>query len=525
MTAVEKIKAKILDLAIRGKLVSQNPDDEPASVLLERIKEEKARLVKEGKIKKEKNPSEIVVGSDGRTYEKFSDGTAKDISEEIPFGLPKGWAWARLGFVLQSIDVGIVIKPTRYYTDCNGIPAFRNSNIGFGCVNEAEWVYISQTGATENPRCIVHAGDVVIARSGKPGVACYAGDKFDGFAGIDILIATPVLGYFSSQYLVWFINAPATQYLITGMNKGIALSHVGATSIVRLLVPVPPLAEQQQIAAKIQELFILVDRVHESTAGLSMTGARLDKKVLELAIRGQLVPQDKNDEPASVLVRRIQATKKASGKRSREEESFIFRGSDRLAYETKDGNTTCIQDEVPFDIPDSWEWVRLKSIGTVVGGHTPSLADQSNWENGSVLWVTSKDMKQKYIDDTGCKLSETGAKTLQRLPAGTLLMVTRSGILRRTFPLAIARKELTINQDQRALVFHDVQMSEFVYLALKGLEDRILKEYRKTGTTVESIIWEKFVNLLVPIPPLEEQKRIVEKVGSLESMTQRISPP
>lgn len=226
-------------------------------------------------------------------------------------------------------------------------------------------------------------------------------------------------------------------------------------------------------------------------------------------------------------MKRIHATKSGGlrRKRSREEESFIFRASDRLAYETKNRNTTCIQDEIPFDIPDSWEWMRLKHLGTFVGGHTPSLADRANWENGSVLWVTSKDMKQKYIVDTGCKLSETGAKTLQLLPVGTLLMVTRSGILRRTFPLAIARKELTINQDQRALVFHDGRVSEFVYLALKGLEDRILKEYRKTGTTVESIIWEKFVNLLVPIPPLAEQKRIVEKVGLLESITQRISTP
>ena len=131
-------------------------------------------------------------------------------------------------------------------------------------------------------------------------------------------------------------------------------------------------------------------------------------------------------------------------------------------------------------------------------------------------------MKQKYISDTGNKVSRKGAKELQILPSGSLLMVTRSGILRRTFPIAIAAKPLTINQDQRALRFHLQGIEEYVYCVLKGMESLILRDYRKTGTTVESIIWEKFIDLLIPIPPIAEQNRIVAKIEEVRGLVKLI---
>ena len=132
-------------------------------------------------------------------------------------------------------------------------------------------------------------------------------------------------------------------------------------------------------------------------------------------------------------------------------------------------------------------------------------------------------MKQKYISDTGNKVSRKGAGELQLLPPGSLLMVTRSGILRRKFPVAIAAKPLTINQDQRAVRFHLQGIEEYVYCVLKGMEALILRDYRKTGTTVESIIWEKFINLLIPIPPLAEQKRIVAQIEDIRTLTDLIA--
>ena len=205
-----------------------------------------------------------------------------------------------------------------------------------------------------------------------------------------------------------------------------------------------------------------------------------------------------------------------------ENEFVVFRGADRLAYETRNGETVCIEDELPFKIPETWAWVRFNSLGTFVGGHTPSLADHANWEYGSVLWITSKDMKSKYIVESGEKLSPKGARELQLLPPETILMVTRSGILKHTFPVAIAKKPLTINQDQRALRLYFPEMSEFVYVLLRGLESRVLRDFVKKGTTVQSILWDKFINMSIPLPPIAEQERIVSEVKRLEAQVARL---
>ena len=228
----------------------------------------------------------------------------------------------------------------------------------------------------------------------------------------------------------------------------------------------------------------------------------LRQKVLDLAIRGKLTKREKGDEPASALLARIVAEKeKRNAKVGRARTSAVPQ--------------PVAEEEMPFEVPKGWAWCRLRCLGEFFGGHTPSLSNPEFWEKGSVLWVTSKDMKTKYIDDTGVKVSRKGAEELKLLPAGTVLMVTRSGILRRTFPVALAAKTLTINQDQRALVLHEPQMSEYVYILLKALEPMILKDYRKTGTTVESILWEKFIDMPIPLPPLAEQKRIEERIEEL----------
>ena len=342
---------------------------------------------------------------------------------------------------------------------------------------------------------------VVISRSGaSAGFASYWNQPIfvtDGF-----LFECP--NGLSTRFLYhWFKS-----FSLVKLQRGTGMPHVQSDNLNALLFAVPPSEEQQRIVEKIEELFAYADAICESSEGIAKTAERIEKKILDLAIRGQLVPQDQNDEPASELVKRIEAVRKSKsgGKLHRHTASY------RPAYEI----------DPPFDIPDSWEWVKLKDLGVFVGGHTPSLADPSNWENGTVLWVTSKDMKQKYIEDTGCKLSAKGASELHLLPPGSLIMVTRSGILRRAFPVALAAKPLTINQDQRALQFYDNAIGEYVYCCIKSFESMILRDYRKTGTTVESIIWEKFIGLSIPLPPLAEQKRIVAKVDELKRKTRTL---
>ena len=281
-------------------------------------------------------------------------------------------------------------------------------------------------------------------------------------------------------------------------SNGSAMKNIPPFDVLKhMLVPLPPVAEQKRIVAKIDELFAIADSLGEAADNLESLTKRFDKKILDLAIRSKLVPQDPNDEPASELVKRIAASHKSPCKNQ--------------------GKPI----DPPFEIPDSWEWVRLKELGVFCGGHTPSTSNPKLW-GGDILWVSSKDMKSKYIDDTQIKVTRLGAEELNVLKPGALLMCTRSGILRRVFPVAIARRELTINQDQRALTLWLPEMIEYVYLALKSLESIILSDYKKSGTTVESIIWNKFVDLPIPLPPLNEQKRIVKRVEALKATTRTL---
>ena len=509
MTTVEKIKAKILDLAIRGKLVPQDPNDEPASVLLERIKAEKAKLVKAKKIKKDKNPSEIVVGADGATYEKFADGTSKDISDELPFDLPQGWAWARLKNIAY---VATGKTPSKDAFVDRGIPYIKMYNLRRQALDfDFHPQFITrEVHNTSLSRSRLAPHDLLMNIVGPPlGKLAIVPESIQegNFNQAAVMIRPYFEKVVINKYLYYYLwQMDEINFLDTKGTAG--QDNISLTQVQHMRIAVPPLAEQKRIIAKIKELFAYADAIGEASDRIAKIAERVDKKIFDLAIRGQLVPQDPDDEPARELVKRIDATKnaKSTGKRRR------AAASDRPAYEI----------EPPFEIPDSWEWVKLKDLGVFVGGHTPSLADPSNWENGTVLWVTSKDMKQKYIEDTGCKVSAKGASELHLLPSGSLIMVTRSGILRRTFPVALAAKPLTINQDQRALQFYDNAIGEYVYCCIRSFESTILRDYRKTGTTVESIIWGKFIGLPIPLPPLAEQKRIVAKVDELKRMTRTL---
>lgn len=525
MTAKE-LKASILDLAVCGKLVPQDPNDEPASVLLEKIRAEKRKLVKAGKIKKEKNPSEIYIAADGKPYEKFANGSETCIKDEIPFELPKGWAWARLGGIALSITDGDHQPPPQTTT---GIPFLVISNVSSGEASFERLRYVTPeyfASLSEDRKPAV--GDLLFTVTGSYGIPIRIETNRDFcFQRHIALLKFPDL---DTNFLKNVLESPFVKKQCDDIATGTAQKTIPLTGLRNILIPLPPFNEQQRILTKIKALTPLLKSYFDLKQALNDSEAAfpdiLKKSILQYAVEGKLVPQDPNDEPASALVERIAEERKAlvkAGKLKRDKnESVIFRGADRLAYETRNGETVCIEDELPFKIPETWSWVRFNSLGTFVGGHTPSLADHANWEYGSVLWITSKDMKSKYIVESGEKLSPKGARELQLLPPETILMVTRSGILKHTFPVAIAKKPLTINQDQRALRLYFPEMSEFVYVLLRGLESRVLRDFVKKGTTVQSILWDKFINMSIPLPPIAEQARIVSEVERLEKQVARL---
>ena len=520
MKMVEQFKRRILDLAIRGKLVPQDPNDESASVLLERIREERAELVKAGKIKKDKQPSRIVIGSDGAAYEKFGDGVllaaknAKDartgrvvhphVAEsgraalvaavEVPFNLPDGWAWARLDTLCQSIADGDHQAPPQTQT---GIPFLVISNVSDGELNFTNTRFVGDDYYESLlPARIPSQGNILVTVTGSYGIVVRV-DTDKPFCFQRHMALIKCCGE-CTDYLFNALQCVVIKRYFDTIATGTAQKTIALNHLRKTLIPLPPLAEQKRIVAKIAELFAVAGALGTAAEGLGNAARRLDRKILDLAIRGKLVPQNPDDEPASELLKRMSSSSHKSPCKNQSEPI-----------------------DPPFVIPQSWEWVRLNELGVFCGGHTPSTSNPKLW-GGDILWVSSKDMKSKYIDDTQIKVTRLGAEELNVLKPGTLLMCTRSGILRRVFPVAIARRELTINQDQRALTLWLPEMIEYVYLTLKSLEPIILSDYKKSGTTVESIIWNKFVDLPIPLPPLNEQKRIVKRVEELKATTRTL---
>ena len=479
------IRQKILDLAIHGKLVPQDPNDEPASELLKRIHAEKTALVKSGKIKKEKLLPPIS-------------------KAEIPFDIPESWEWVRLETVSLCIQYG-------YTASASAVGNARMLRITDIHDNSVSWkdVPFCTVNEEEFQNYQLHNRDILIARTGGTiGKTYIVNDLSEKAVFASYLIRIVPALKLNEKYLKFFMESPLYWSELKSASAGTGQPNVNGQALRLLFLPLPPLAEQERIVAKVEALMNEVDTIERETENLNRKFAQTKEKVLDLAIRGKLVPQDPNDEPASELLKRIHAEKASlikSGKLKKEKP---------LPPITKD--------EIPFDIPASWSWVRLSDLGSFAGGKTPSMNHKEFWD-GNILWVTSKDMKTKYINNTGLMVTRKGAAELQLLVPGTVLMVTRSGILRHTFPVAINQKECTINQDLKSLIPFIPSMSEFIYILLKGFEGRILSDYKKSGTTVESIIWDKFKTIVLPLPPLAEQKRIATKVESIMNAIEKIT--
>ena len=353
------LRQKILDLAIRGKLVPQDPNDEPASVLLERIREQKQQMVKEGKLKVKdiKNDTIIYKGEDNLHYEKFADGTVKCIEDEIPFEVPEGWAWTRLQIIADIFAGGD--KPNVFSKNLSEtclVPIYSN-----GIENSGLYGY------TNSPRVVKPS--ITISARGTIGFCCI---REHPFVPIIRLITITPLNEVNLHYLKIVFEA------LIEIGEGSSIPQLTVPGIKPKLIPIPPIKEQNRIQCKINNLLGYIGNVDSDKEDLSEIIFNLKNTMLNLAVRGKLVPQNSNDEPASVLLEHIRTEKEElikQGKIKRDKkESFIFRGDDNLHYEKfADGTVKCIEDEIPFEIPKGWEWCRLKSICTKIidGSHNP----------------------------------------------------------------------------------------------------------------------------------------------------------
>ena len=361
----EQLKASILQRAMEGKLVPQDPNDEPASELLKRIKVEKEKLIKEGKIKRDKNETEIYRGDDGLHYEKFADGTVKEV--DVPFDIPESWEWVRFSEVSTIVRGGSPRPIKEFITEADdGINWIKIGDTDKG------GKFINSTKEKIKPSGLkktryVTKGTFLLTNSmsfGRPYILNVDGAIHDGWLAISNYEEV-----FSRDFLYYLLSSKVAYHQFLALISGAVVKNLNSDKVASLLVPVPPQKEQERIVSaimvglpKVDDYQKLHDRLEKINKELP---EKLRKSILQYAMQGKLVPQDPNDEPVEVLLEKIRQEKQKlfeEGKLKKKDlqESIIYKGDDNSYYE-KIGKIEA-KIEVPFDLPNNYVWKRIRDI-------------------------------------------------------------------------------------------------------------------------------------------------------------------
>ena len=509
MTA-QQLKNSILQMAVQGKLVPQDPNDEPASVLLERIRAEKERLIKEKKIKREKNSSVIFKGADNTPYEKIGD-EVRSLSDEVPFDIPDSWEWVRLGNISSYAETKQKVNATSADPSIWGLDLEDIEKGG----RLLEHKTVGERKAVGD-KTVFTKGDVLYSKL-RPYLLKILVAPDDGICTPEI-VPFRVYGGIDPNYIVNYLKSPYVDNLINSITYGVKMPRVGTETMTSLLVPVPPLEEQQRIVEKIDEVASAVsayDVAYQKTETLnSAFPEALKKSILQEAVQGKLVPQDPSDEPAEALLERIRAEKQRLIKEDKikkdKHESVIFR-RDNSHYEKLDGVERCIDDELPFEIPESWAWARLGNIGDWGSGATPSRTHPEYYD-GSIPWLKTGDLTDSYITDIPEGISQLALeKTSVRLnESGSVLMAMYGATIGK---LGILTYSATTNQ--ACCACKPVYGVETLFLFYFLMSQRTAFIKRGEGGAQPNISKEKIVTTLMPLPPLAEQHRIVQRIEEL----------
>jgi len=481
------LREKILDLAIRGKLVPQDPNDEPASVLLECIHEQKLQMVREGKLKAKdvKDDTIIFKGDDNCYYEKYSDGSVKNIQDEIPFDLPAGWSWSRI----SSFSI---INPRNSLSDELEVSFIPMPLIFEGYKNEhsfeiKKWKNV-KTGFTHFAE-----GDIGVAKI----TPCFENKKSVIFNGLqngfgagttELHIIRVFPKSINTKYVLW--NLKTNSFIADGINAfsgAVGQKRISKEFIADYLLPIPPIQQQNKIVNIVDECFLSIAAIENNSNSLAYIKSLLKSKILELAIQGKLVSQDENDEPARVLLERIRAERKAKlGEKY--VESFIYKGDDNCYYENNVNNPV----EIPFILPKNWAFSRLADIAW--------LEDGIKIDGEQLPYLDAKTIRgKKTASMLSCgKAIEKGMQVIlvDGENSGEVFEVPYRGYIGSTF------KVLQVS--------YGIEKS-YVKLILDFYKN--LFKDNKTGSAIPHLNKKIFKSLIVAIPPVSEQKSIVEKVN------------
>ena len=490
----QQLKNSILQEAIEGRLVPQDPNDEPASVLLDKIRKEKARLVKEGKLKK-KDLEETPISKD-----------------EIPFKIPESWEWVRLTTITEQIvDCPHSTAPDEGL----GFPLIRTTNVGFGKLlldgvhRVSESIYNKR-----NVRAIPLPYDLIYAREATAGNVAVIEDGQKVCLGQRTVLVKPMRPYINSYWLAYFILSPYSYKSLVGESTGTTVAHVNLSDFRPFIIPLPPLAEQKRIVAKIEKLLPKVEDYGKAQEALDKLNEelpeRLKKSILQEAIEGRLVPQDPNDEPASVLLDKIR----------KEKAKLVKEGK----LKKKDLEETHIsEDEIPFLIPESWEWTRLGNHISATSGLAYKKDDLAIYSNEYVRVLRGGNISfgSWYVKDDDVMIGKQFVNDELILKKGMFISPAVTS-------LEHMGKTALIREDQ-----NNVVAGGFVLMLIPFFNNEIFWEYlnvffqsgyyrdkcksitNKSGQAFFNLSRAKLLNLLIPLPPLAEQHRIVQKIEQL----------
>ncbi|WP_418812785.1 restriction endonuclease subunit S [Paraprevotella clara] len=510
----KQLKNSILQWAIQGKLVSQDPNDEPASVLLERIRAEKAKLVKEKKIKKDKNESIIYRGDDNSYYEKFiATGEVKCIDEEIPFEIPQGWEWERLGNITtikggKRIPVGMNLS-----TIDTGHKYIRVADMKNHSIKNDDIHYITDEIYEKIKAYIISKDDLYITVAGTIGNVGIVPEEFNN-ANLTENADKIEIYALCKLYLLYTLLSDVVQEQIRECTTKVGQPKLAIIRIQNFLIPIAPLAEQKRISNRIEVLLPIVDKYEFLSSKLvklnSSINEFLKKSILQEAIQGKLVPQIAEEGAAQELLEQIKAekeklVKEGKLKKSALTNSVIYKGDDNKYFEKIGEIEKDITDEIPFEIPDSWAWVRHNDLFDISGGSQPPKSIfQTQEKEGYIRLFQIRDYgpnpQPVHIPlSTASKISQKGDILLARYGASLgKVFYAEYG----AYNVALAK---VIPLYESPLIF---QKYIFLYYCSSIYQNEIVNRSRcaQAGFNKEDLN-----SLLFPLPPLAEQYRIVEK--------------
>ena len=470
----KKLRQKILDLAIRGKLVPQDPNDEPASVLLERIKAEKERLIKEGKIKRSKKSAKT---SDTPHY------------GNVPFEIPSSWVWCKL----ENITVLIEDCPhTTAKDEGEGYPLVRTPNIGEGqLLLDGVHRVSKEVYDKRNIRAVPQVNDIIYAREAPAGNAAVIRENEQVCLGQRTVLIRPMDTLIDSVWLTYAILAPYSRNHLTSKATGSTVSHVNMASIRPFDLPLPPISEQHRIVAEIRRWFALIDQIEQGKSDLQATIKQTKNKILDLAIHGKLVPQDPNDEPAIELLKRI---------------NLDFTPCDNGHY---------------AQLPDRWCVVTLKDLCENINGLWKGKKEpfvnvgvirnanftkdfKLDYSNIEYIDVEQRTFAKRHLENGDLIVEKSGGS--DNNPVGrTILYEGKSGVFSFSNFTMVLRMR-----------YNDTILSKYLYYCILAKYQTGAMRLMQTQTTgLHNLILDKFLLMSICLPPLYEQRRIIDQIETI----------